>query len=643
MSTLGQQKLLNDKDNPHKSEIITININSLTTTTTTATTTATKLATTSPENSVNKKLYRIAFGEHLAFFTMAKHIQQRGGSIYCGLSLLGILCLVIFRLLPGTSTFGVYAMTDNRDYHHRDGIHTPCTFFDTVNLTGYKRFENGSYEYDGIIIPSNLVGVYDYIYKDLVQRVEVEPHMRGCICQLKSCLNLCCPWGEIYVVDRCTNDSRARQRTWPAPVLNVTFENGTTHPVNIFQQFSVQSFRPCTEMFSLLPEVNEYDSYVLYTNGTMLREDDMTYIRKNEFCLIPSYVNETDTFYTLNPANCDMKSEKTTVKIINAYAMLFSIPFMLLTIAVYLLIPELRNQHGKSLVCYLLGLSIGYSALCCVLLMKNLDPESIACKSYGYTAYYFFMAAFLWLNVISFDLWHNFRGTRGINRFQEKKRFAFYSLYAWGMAFLFLGFTIYAQEGTDWPGSLKPSIGDGQFCWLDMQTWAGMIYFFAPIIFIIGANTVMFVMTAIKIHGVQREMAKIIAREDSTKNLRTEKDKFGLFLRLFLIMGVTWSSEIVSYFVGSDKKWSKIFYLTDLCNAMQGFLIFMLFVMKKKVKHLITNRCSRSGDGSNQRQSQYSTKTTSSSVANLSLHEKNSAEKPLVSTVDQHQRTTSFH
>lgn len=66
--------------------------------------------------------------------------------------------------------------------------------------------------------------------------------------------------------------------------------------------------------------------------------------------------------------------------------------------------------------------------------------------------------------------------------------------------------------------------------------------------------------------------------------------RFGLFLRLFLIMGVTWLSELVSFFVGSDKNWSKIFYISDLANAMQGFLIFMLFVMKKKVKHLITNR-----------------------------------------------------
>lgn len=205
--------------------------------------------------------------------------------------------------------------------------------------------------------------------------------------------------------------------------------------------------------------------------------------------------------------------------------MLFSIPFMMLTIAVYLLIPELRNQHGKSLVCYLVGLSIGYSALTFVQLQKTIDPSSNTCKLFGYTSYFSFMAAYFWLNIISFDLWHNFRGTRGINRFQEKKRFLFYSLYSWGLALVFLAFTFSAQEFTSWPSYLKPGIGDGVFCWLDMNNWSAMIYFYGPILAIVVANTIMFVMTAIKIHSVQREMARIIAGENSTKNLRTEKDK----------------------------------------------------------------------------------------------------------------------
>ncbi|KPU77551.1 uncharacterized protein Dana_GF24876, isoform I [Drosophila ananassae] len=524
--------------------------------------------------------------KHLSF-SMPKKIQQNGGSFYCGVTLLGVLCLFFFRLIPGLS-FGTYVMAEPPP---KEGTHVACKFHDTVNLTGHTRFPNGSYEYEGIIIPEHLVGNYDYVFRSLADRVEVPNHVRGCVCKLKPCLNICCPWGQIYNSGRgeCMNDTMDH-REWPKPVLNVTFAENITMEVNISQQFAVQSFRPCAKMFSLQPEINDFDAYLIFQNGSMFRVDDKVFIEKNQYCLVPTFVNESDLVYSLNPANCDMADEPSTVKIINSYAMLFSIPFMMLTIAVYLLIPELRNQHGKSLVCYLVGLSVGYTSLCVVQLKKSINPDGITCKSFGYTAYFFFMSAYLWLNVISFDLWHNFRGTRGINRFQEKKRFLFYSLYSWGLALVFLIFTWVAQEHTNWPSNLKPGIGDGVYCWLDMTNWSAMIYFYGPIMVIVVANTVMFIMTAIKIHGVQREMAKIIAGENSTKNLRTEKDKFGLFLRLFLIMGVTWLSELVSFFVGNDKNWSRLFYISDLCNAMQGFLIFMLFVMKKKVKHLITNR-----------------------------------------------------
>ncbi|XP_053955616.1 G-protein coupled receptor Mth2-like isoform X3 [Anastrepha ludens] len=496
-----------------------------------------------------------------------------------------LICLAIVICFPPPTR------AYNEHLHQRDGIHVPCTFFDTVNVTGDPHFANGSYLHDGMLIPSQLVGWYDYIYTDLVRRVEVEPHARACICKLKACINICCPWGASYSANEsaCVNNT---EYEWPKPLLNLTLPDDTLKPVDMFKQFAVQSFRPCEFMFSLQPELGSFDDWKLFENGTLLRIYDMMYLSKNEFCFHPTVANYTDTMYIINPANCNYDSDYSTIKTINAYAMLFSIPFMILTIVVYLSIPELRNQHGKSLVCYLIGLIIGYSLLAMSSLRLEMYTSIVLCKALGYVAYYFFMAAFFWLSVISFDLWHNFRGTRGINRFQEKKRFLIYSLYAWGIPVPFLMFTWYAQEIADIPEYLKPGIGGGEFCWLDMRTWSTMIYFFGPIVLIIMANSVMFVLTALKIHRVQREMARIMAREDSTKNLRTEKDKFGLFLRLFIVMGVTWSMEIFSYFVGADKGWAKIFYISDICNAIQGFLIFMLFVMKKKVKHLITNRMS---------------------------------------------------
>jgi len=174
--------------------------------------------------------------------------------------------------------------------------------------------------------------------------------------------------------------------------------------------------------------------------------------------------------------------------------MLFSIPFMLLTIAVYLLIPELCNEHGKSLICYLLGLTIGYTILFCT---NHIHPTIWVCKIFGYTAYFFFMSAFFWLNVMCFDLWHNFRGSSGVKHTQKKKRFLFYSLYSWGLALVFLIFTFLVQEYSNWPEDLKPGVGE-KYCWVDTTTWSAMIYFFGPILFIIITNTTMFVMTTFK-------------------------------------------------------------------------------------------------------------------------------------------------
>ncbi|KAM7354838.1 G-protein coupled receptor Mth2-like isoform 2-T4 [Cochliomyia hominivorax] len=546
-----------------------------------------------------------------------------------------IILIYIFIFVPE-----IWSRSSALEKHYiRGGLYAPCFFFHSVNVTNDLKFENGSVLHDGVLIPHRYIAVYNYIYVNTMTAVKVTPHLRGCICKVKPCINFCCPFGQLYNSENSTCIDTLDDFEWPT-TLNMTLSNGSEKTVNIFEQYAVVHYRPCNPMYALEPLKDPDDAWQIFANGSIFRHYDEKYLSKLEYCMVPTRGNETNfgnVTYYLNPANCDLSPGYGTMKIINAYAMLFSIPFMTLTILVYLAIPELRNQHGKSLVCYLFGLIVGYSMLCVNALSTTIDVQGLSCKVIGYTAYYFFMAAFFWLSVISFDLWHNFRGTRGINRFQEKKRFAVYSVYSWGIPIIFLIGTWFIQERVDIPYVWKPGIGGGEYCWLNMLTWSGLVYFFIPIIGIIVANIIMFIMTAMKIHKVQREMARIMAREDSTRNLRHEKDKFGLFLRLFLVMGVTWSLEIVSYFVGADKPWSKIFYAADICNAIQGFLIFMLFVMKKKVKQLITNRYSVR-DSSHQRQSQYSTKTTSSITGNLP-NSSLTSDKPLMQRLES---TTKF-
>lgn len=51
-------------------------------------------------------------------------------------------------------------------------------------------------------------------------------------------------------------------------------------------------------------------------------------------------------------------------------------------------------------------------------------------------------------------------------------------------------------------------------------------------------------------------------------------------------MGATWSMESISWVFES----TYIFYVSDLLNCLQGFIIFILFVWKPKVKKLIIRR-----------------------------------------------------
>lgn len=101
-------------------------------------------------------------------------------------------------------------------------------------------------------------------------------------------------------------------------------------------------------------------------------------------------------------------------------------------------------------------------------------------------------------------------------------------------------------------------------------------------------NLYFFIVTAIRIIRVQNATEAAL-RNDSGRHSRFEKDRyrFTLYLRLFIVMGVTWTFEIVSWAM-ENNTW--IFYVTDICNCLLGVMIFFLFVWKQKVRKLVAKR-----------------------------------------------------
>lgn len=138
--------------------------------------------------------------------------------------------------------------------------------------------------------------------------------------------------------------------------------------------------------------------------------------------------------------------------------MLLSVPFLVITFFVYGFVPELQNLHGKSLMCYVFGLMVLFISLSVVQIAKD-GLSNEACKVVGYLIYSSVLLCFFWLNVMCYDIWSAFRGVNSSRGVGERKRFIFYSLYAFGVPLLFTMIVAFMDNMDFVPDNLRPKMG----------------------------------------------------------------------------------------------------------------------------------------------------------------------------------------
>lgn len=62
-----------------------------------------------------------------------------------------------------------------------------------------------------------------------------------------------------------------------------------------------------------------------------------------------------------------------------------------------------------------------------------------------------------------------------------------------------------------------------------------------------------------------------------------------IFVRLFIIMGASWFFEGISFLISPDNN-TQFFTIFDIWNCLQGPIIFVSFIMRRRVLLLITKR-----------------------------------------------------
>lgn len=253
---------------------------------------------------------------------------------------------------------------------------------------------------------------------------------------------------------------------------------------------------------------------------------------------------------------------------------LISAIFLLITLTVYLILPELREIQDKAMMSAVTALAVSYIILCIQNMKEYGNDEMVLCVVLAFVLYYAFLSAFCWLNVVAFNIWRVVWFKNFV--LSDKVLFPIYCVFGWFVptSFLIAALTTHYLQGPH----LKPHFGEHR-CWFNgtSEIWA---FFYGPIAFLLALNVIYLSLTSWRLWHEYREY--------NGNKLRALRFKCLLYVKLMLVMGITWIFEILSFAAGSDH-WYWI--PTDVLNTLQGFIIFVLLVVtRKRVRILLAKK-----------------------------------------------------
>ncbi|KAL4707772.1 hypothetical protein ACJJTC_001718 [Scirpophaga incertulas] len=401
---------------------------------------------------------------------------------------------------------------------------------------------------------------------------------------------------------------------------------------------------PCSyDRYQLEPDKFNVDEFYLLVNGSLFAPfKDPPLLGPKDFCM-ETFWNESNPAGVTLPLVCftspieEAKSSATLI--VYATGLIISVPFLLATAAVYLFITELRDTHGKALSCHTISLAIAFLCLASTQLAGHAFPTT-ACTLMAYLIQYSFVSCFFWLNVMCFDTFLNVRRylNCSVSRRSMRRRFAWYCAYAVLLPIILLVVTIVMELSPAVPSTyLKPNFGV-KGCWFKTDK-AALPYFYGPVAVILIVNVIIFLLTSreFAIHydklkdrtPLELTQSDFSTSEDwvrlgtvlgqpfpanserasspSRENHENFTDRIKKYRKIFRtccilsgIMGLSWVLEVASWAAGAGSAMS-VWSVFDLINALQGVIIFAIYVLQKpvraKVKSKLFGNCRRITNG----------------------------------------------
>lgn len=255
---------------------------------------------------------------------------------------------------------------------------TDCSSEVLVDLTGAHFQGNGSAVIDGVYYPVDAIEYapgQDNGYADAKDN-STAYRLMGCPCQTIACLSLCCVEGN------CTRwiDLTKDESFFPIydPVTDLMNVNASA--INFWQI----AWDPChgAKKYTLAPKIRSQDEFKLLSDGTLRRLAYRSNILNYTSFCVEKVENEWRIFLCSEEPSDSVKRKKFPVVLM--VSMLISVPFLIATFLVYILIHELRNIHGLTVCSYVAALLIGYLSFATLkIIYQGKSVPNLACSMHG--------------------------------------------------------------------------------------------------------------------------------------------------------------------------------------------------------------------------------------------------------------------
>lgn len=129
-----------------------------------------------------------------------------------------------------------------------------CHLRDTINVSSGTIDDNGRLVHNGLIYDKEQFAKFSDIYKDFTNIEKVEPHLRGCVCELKKCLRVCRFCNENEPTEQCVSTKK------------LLMPNDEEISLENTSEFAVIEGKPCKVMYIMDPVSYDEDSWTFNVN-----------------------------------------------------------------------------------------------------------------------------------------------------------------------------------------------------------------------------------------------------------------------------------------------------------------------------------------------------------------------------------------